>query len=298
MYNDLSVCENKLHKHNIHSNNMILENLVNGETKLSKSEKKIALEVLNNPSKVINQSISSLALQSGVSLPTVNRFCKKLGFSGYPAFKIQIAQETTNTNSMLLDRFNVDKDTPEIVKRVMSDIQSTVVSVGQNLDPSAIDKATNMLATAKSITFFGLGGSGPVALDAQHKFFRFGIPVVAHIDYINQRMIASMMREEDILVLISFTGRTAEIVQTAKVAKKNNVQTIALTSKNSPLAKLSNVVLHIDAPLENNLHIPMTSRLAHLAIIDILSATVQARFGTNIDVSKDEVIRNIEKTRV
>ena len=298
MYNDLSVCENKLHKHNIHNNNMILENLVNGETKLSKSEKKIALEVLNNPSKVINQSISSLALQSGVSLPTVNRFCKKLGFSGYPAFKIQIAQETTNTNSMLLDRFNVDKDTPEIVKRVMSDIQSTVVSVGQNLDPSAIDKATNMLATAKSITFFGLGGSGPVALDAQHKFFRFGIPVVAHIDYINQRMIASMMREEDILVLISFTGRTAEIVQTAKVAKKNNVQTIALTSKNSPLAKLSNVVLHIDAPLENNLHIPMTSRLAHLAIIDILSATVQARFGTNIDVSKDEVIKNIEKTRV
>ena len=77
-----------------------------------------------------------------------------------------------------------------------------------------------MLATAKSITFFGLGGSGPVALDAQHKFFRFGIPVVAHIDYINQRMIASMMREDDVLVLISFTGRTAEIVQTAKVAKK------------------------------------------------------------------------------
>ena len=277
---------------------MILENLVNGETKLSKSEKLIALEVLKNPSKVISQSISSLALQAGVSLPTVNRFCKKLGFSGYPAFKIQVAQETTNTNSMLLDRFNVDKDTPEIVKRVMSDIQSTVVSVGQNLDSKSIDLATNMLATAKSITFFGLGGSGPVALDAQHKFFRFGIPVVAHIDYINQRMIASMMREDDVLVLISFTGRTAEIVQTAKVAKKNNVKTIALTSKNSPLAKLSDVVLHIDAPLENNLHIPMTSRLAHLAIIDILSATVQARFGSNIDVSRDEVIKNIEKTRV
>ena len=111
-------------------------------------------------------------------------------------------------------------------------------------------------------------------------------------------MIASMMREDDVLVLISFTGRTAEIVQTAKVAKKNNVKTIALTSKNSPLAKLSDVVLHIDAPLENNLHIPMTSRLAHLAIIDTLSATVQARFGSNIDVSRDEVIKNIEKTRV
>jgi len=228
---------------------MILDNLVNGEIKLSKSEKWIALSVLNNPSKVINQSITSLASDAGVSLPTVNRFCKKLGFEGYPAFKIQIAQEITNTNE-LLDRFNVDKDTPEVVKRVMADIQSTIVNVGQNLNPKAIDKATDFLAAAQSITFFGLGGSGPVALDAQHKFFRFGIPVVAHTDYINQRMIASMMKEGDLLVLISFTGRTTEIVETAKVAKKNGVKTIALTSENSPLAKLSDVVLHIHTHLK------------------------------------------------
>lgn len=276
---------------------MILDTLVNGEIKLSKSEKWIALSVLNNPTKVINQSITSLAEEAGVSLPTVNRFCKKLGFDGYPAFKIQIAQEITNTNE-LLDRFNVDKDTPEVVKRVMSDIQSTIVNVGQNLNAESIDKATDLLVNAKSITFFGLGGSGPVALDAQHKFFRFGVPVVAHTDYINQRMIVSMMKEGDLLVSISFTGRTSEIVETAKIAKKNGVKTIALTSEDSPLARLSDVVLHIHTHLENNLHIPMTSRLAHLAIIDILSATVQARFGKVFDSRKDEVIKNIEKTRV
>ena len=276
---------------------MILETLVNGEVKLSKSEKWIALSVLNNPTKVINQSITSLAEEAGVSLPTVNRFCKKLGFEGYPAFKIQIAQEITNTNE-LLDRFNIAKDTPEVVKRVMADIQATIVSVGQNLNAESIDKATDLLAKAKSITFFGLGGSGPVALDAQHKFFRFGVPVVAHTDYINQRMIVSMMKEGDLLVSISFTGRTSEIVETARIAKKNGVKTIALTSENSPLAKLSDVVLHIHTHLENNLHIPMTSRLAHLAIIDILSATVQARFGKVFDSRKDEVIKNIEKTRV
>ena len=276
---------------------MILDTLVNGEVKLSKSEKWIALSVLNNPTKVINQSITSLAEEAGVSLPTVNRFCKKLGFDGYPAFKIQIAQEITNTNE-LLDRFNVDKDTPEVVKRVMTDIQSTIVNVGQNLNAESIDKATDLLANAKSITFFGLGGSGPVALDAQHKFFRFGVPVVAHTDYINQRMIVSMMGEGDILILISYTGRTEEIVKTAKIAKKNNIKTIALTTKDSPLAKVSSIALHVDAPLENNLHIPMTSRLAHLAIIDILSATVSACFGNNMNEKRDEVIKNLENTRV
>ena len=110
--------------------------------------------------------------------------------------------------------------------------------------------------------------------------------------------VVSMMKEGDLLVSISFTGRTAEIVETAKIAKKNGVKTIALTSEDSPLAKLSDVVLHIHTHLENNLHIPMTSRLAHLAIIDILSATVQARFGKVFDSRKDEVIKNIEKTRV
>ena len=133
---------------------MILDNLVNGEVKLSKSEKWIALSVLNNPSKVINQSITSLAKDAGVSLPTVNRLCKKLGFDGYPSFKIQIAQEITNTNE-LLDRFNVDKDTPEVVKRVISDIQSTIVNVWQNLNRESINKATDLLDSANKIPCFG-----------------------------------------------------------------------------------------------------------------------------------------------
>ena len=155
---------------------MILDNLVNGQIQLSKSERKIASLILKNPSKVINQSISSLSEDAGVSLPSVNRFCKKLGFGGYPALKIQLAQELSSNNRLLVENFKVDKDTPDIVKRVMSDIQATVINVGQNLDPRSIDAATNLIAAAKSLNFFGLGGSGPVALDAQHKFFRFGIP--------------------------------------------------------------------------------------------------------------------------
>ena len=277
---------------------MILDNLVNGQIQLSKSERKIASFILKNPSKIINQSISSLAEDTGVSLPSVNRFCKKLGFGGYPALKIQLAQELSSNNRLLVENLQVDKDTPEIVKRVMSDIQATVINVGQNLDPKSIDAATNLIAAAKSLNFFGLGGSGPVALDAQHKFFRFGIPVVAHADYINQRMIVSMMNAGDVLVLISYTGRTEELIKTARVAKNNKIKTIALTTRNSPLSRLSNIALHVDAPLENNLHIPMTSRLAHLAIIDILSATVSAYFGNSLDKKRQEIIKNLDNTRV
>ena len=130
---------------------MILDNLVNGQIQLSKSERKIASFILKNPSKIINQSISSLAEDTGVSLPSVNRFCKKLGFGGYPALKIQLAQELSSNNRLLVENLQVDKDTPEIVKRVMSDIQATVINVGQNLDPKSIDAATNLIAAAKSL---------------------------------------------------------------------------------------------------------------------------------------------------
>ena len=67
-----------------------------------------------------------------MSLPSVNRFCKKLGFGGYPALKIQLAQELSSNNRLLVENLQVDKDTPDIVKRVMSDIQATVINVGQN----------------------------------------------------------------------------------------------------------------------------------------------------------------------
>ena len=111
----------------------------------------------------------------------------------------------------------------------------------------------------------------------------------------SEMCIRDRMKEGDLLVSISFTGRTSEIVETAKIAKKNGVKTIALTSEDSPLARLSDVVLHIHTHLENNLHIPMTSRLAHLAIIDILSATVQARFGKVFDSRKTKLLKILKK---
>ena len=277
---------------------MILKALVNGEINFTKSENRIAIHISSNPGKIIKQSISNLAIECNVSQPTIIRLCRKLKCEGFPDFKLKLAQEIYSKEVLYANTFSESPSTSDIVKSVMHSIHDTVISITQNFEPQSIDQASKLLAAARSITFFGLGGSGPVAIDAQHKFFRFGIPVIAHTDYINQRMVVSMMSQEDVLVFISFTGRTEEIVKTAKIAKKNNIKTISLTSKNSPLAKLSNVVLHIDAPLENNLHIPMTSRLAHLAIIDILSATVSSIFGNKLDVQTNEVIENLNKTRI
>jgi RpiR family carbohydrate utilization transcriptional regulator len=107
------------------------------------------------------------------------------------------------------------------------------------LDPNLISRAVDLLIQARQIHFFGLGASAPVALDAQHKFFRFNLAVTAHADVLMQRMIASVAHTGELFVIISYTGRTRELVEVARIARENGASVLGLTAENSPLAKAS-----------------------------------------------------------
>ena len=143
----------------------------------------------------------------------------------------------------------------------------------------SIDKATNALAQAHSILFFGLGASGPVAMDAQHKFFRINTPVIAHIDILNQRMTSANLSERDVVVCISYTGRTIAIIETAIIARKCGAVVIGITTPDSPLAKECTIVLGVETPENTDLYTPMTSRIAHLVLIDVLVTAVALKRG-------------------
>ena len=104
------------------------------------------------------------------------------------------------------------------------------------------------------------GASSSVALDAQHKFFRFGIPVITHTDYINQRMISSMLSAQDVAVFISYTGRTDAMIENAKLAQECGATIIGVTMSNSPLSEYCNFVLDAVTPEDTDLFTPMTSK--------------------------------------
>jgi RpiR family carbohydrate utilization transcriptional regulator len=139
--------------------------------------------------------------------------------------------------------------------------------------------AQKIVAQANSILFFGLGASGPVALDAQHKFFRINTPVIAHIDILNQRMTSANLSPRDVVVCISYTGRTIAMIDTARIAKESGAVVIGITSPNSPLAKECTIVLSIETPEDTDMYTPMTSRIAHLVLIDVLVTAVALKRG-------------------
>lgn len=275
----------------------LLELLAGDEIKLSKSDKKIASIVRSNPAAVIHLSIARLAEMAAVSEPTVNRLCHKLGCQGYPDFKLKLAQELSSGAHLFVENMESSDDTRTVMNKILSSIESSVRSLNQSTSPQAIDDATALLCQARTIYFFGMGASGPVALDAQHKFFRFGIPVVAQTDYINQRMMCSMLEEKDVAVFISYTGRTKAIIESAELAKTSGARTIGLTRSGSPLARQCDVVLNATTAEDTDLFTPMTSRIIHLALIDILATRMAMQMGDVVEANIRAIKNNLSQTR-
>lgn len=275
----------------------LLRLMNDGSVKLSKSDLKLAHIVQNDPGAVIHQSIASLAKIAGVSEPTVNRFCHKLGCDGYPDFKLRLAQEISSSGQLFVENMDRDDDSVMVIKKIMTSIQTSIQSLANTIDPDALDAAAEIISKCKSVNFFGMGASSSVALDAQHKFFRFGIPVIAHTDFINQRMMCSMMEPADVAVFISYTGRTEAMLQNAKLANQCNASVIGITMKGSPLAAQCSYVLNAVTAEDTDLFTPMTSRIIHLAVIDMLATTVALKLGSGVEDNIKAIKKNLAATR-
>jgi RpiR family carbohydrate utilization transcriptional regulator len=160
-----------------------------------------------------------------------------------------------------------------------------------------VNQVVDNLIQAKRIYFFGLGASGAVAQDAENKFFRFNLPVSCHEDVLMQRMLASTGTTGDVFFIISHTGRTKEIVEIAEIARKNGATVIGLTASNSPLASFSSIVLNVDVPENTDEYMPMSSRIVHLVILDVLATGVTLRRGSDFLPHLEKIKNSLKSTR-
>ncbi len=275
----------------------LLQLMSSDQIRLSKSDKKLAAIIREQPNAVIHKSIASLATEAEVSEPTVNRFCHKLGCDGYPDFKLRLAQEISSNGRLFVENLDRDDSTSMVISKIMTSIQGSIQSLGNSIRPESLEAAANAIANCKSVNFFGMGASSSVALDAQHKFFRFGMPVIAHTDFINQRMMCSMLDKDDVGVFISYTGRTDAMIVNAEIARERGATVIGITSQGSLLSGQCDFVLNAITAEDTDLFTPMTSRIIHLAVIDMLAASVALKMGSNIEDNIKSIKKNLAATR-
>jgi RpiR family carbohydrate utilization transcriptional regulator len=258
---------------------MLLDAIRTQFDSLSKSEQKVALTILNDPELALAENLAALARNAQVSEPTVVRFCRALGYDGWQEFKLKLAQTIALALPGADQPLARGDPAGDLGDKICGRSINTLLDLRNHLDPAAIQRALAVLAAASKIEFYGQGSSGIVAADAQHKFFRSGVPTVAYSDPHIHSIAASLLKKGDAVVAISQRGHSGALLRSVQLARKGGAEVVVLAPSGTPLAALATVLVPIDLRFNNDPYTPISGRLAHLVVIDILAVGLALQRG-------------------
>ncbi|WP_018922950.1 MurR/RpiR family transcriptional regulator [Salsuginibacillus kocurii] len=260
-------------------------------TSFSPAERKVAEYILAHGEFVPTMTTKQLAEQANASEASIVRFCKRIGMESFRMVKVALAQEysqgeaTINSTSLI-----ESNDTPHsLFQKVTSLNRMSLEMAPKTISYAEFENAVTALQAAGMISIFGVGGSYTAAVDAQYKLMRLGCHATTSSDYHYMVPLVTMMKPEDVLICVSMTGRTHEIVELARFAKERKVTVLAITRlDNSPLYKLADICLCIpDIELEHRIG-SIASRTSQLNIIDALYVALFHSIGAELVDRFDE----------
>lgn len=264
---------------------LLLERIRAALPALPPAEQRVAHLVLAHPREFAASPVGELAQRSRVSKPTVVRFCRSVGYDGLADFKLKLAGSVNEGVPFVHRAVDADDKASDLAVKVVDNAVSAFLRYRNAAAGLALEEAIAALSRAgrsgHRIEFYGVGNSGIVAQDAQHKFFRLGVLAHAVSDAHVQVMSATMLKPGDCAVIISNSGRSKDLLDAAEIADRQGATVIVVTASGSPLAHLGlqpgHVFLAADHPEAYDRYSPMVSRLLHLVIIDILTTGVALR---------------------
>lgn len=276
----------------------ILETLRRQLPELKPSEAQVAEMVLAHPHRVLGQNITTLARSASVSEATVVRFCRSVGCTGFPDFKLRLAECQARGTPFVSQDVAPDDAVPVFARKIFASAAAALSNAAGRLDTGSLARAVDLLAGASRVLCVGMGASGAMAKDAAHKLLRLGADAQACTDPLLCRMLSVNLRGGGVMLAISTTGRTTAVIELAELAREQGIDVIAVTTPASPLARAATVALG-DEPVEDaEIFTPMASRLVQLTLIDVLSTGVALRQGTPARLHLADVKAVLSDTRV
>jgi DNA-binding MurR/RpiR family transcriptional regulator len=261
----------------------ILSQIKDSYDELRPAERRVADVVLADVAFAVDASNAVIAQRADVSEPTVTRFCRAIGCEGVRDFKLKLAQSVIVGQLYLSVNRGAPQATPDpspLWDVVLGEAHKALDAVQRQLDPRAVVRAAELIASARLVVVFGVGGSSAaLAEETRNRLFRYGVVVSAHSDPYEMRMMASTLHPNDIALAISATGRTREVVQAVELAKHYRAKAICITAPESDLAAVCDVRQTVDVPEYPDTMKPTASRFAFLAVIDLVSAATGYRIG-------------------
>ena len=254
--------------------NTLMERIGHLQHELTPAEQRVATLVLEQPRLVLNEPIADIARLAEVSQPTVIRFCRSLGFLGLADFKLKFASSLTGAIPVRHSQVRNSDSTHDLSAKVIDNTVSAILKFRDQLDVRSLDRAIELVSKANRVEFYAMGNSRVVALDGQHKFFRFRIPTSAYGDSHLFTLAAELLKPGDVVIAISNSGRLPELLEAVDAARSAGADVIAISSSQSPLAKKATVCLAVDHAEDSTTFLSMISRILQLLLIDILSVGI------------------------
>jgi len=265
-------------------NRPVLEVIKDNYNEIFNAEKKVADYVLENATLVINETVSELAKASGVSDATVVRMCHHLGYKGYYQFRLMLAKDVGRNNEL-------DNET-NAVTRIFQDYANTMVSIGENINQDTMQACVGMIKTCREVHIMAVGNTTPLALYMGFRLGRLGVKCTYSIapEYFLNNV--NLAEPNDIILAISQSGSSKQIIQGMELGKEKGLKMIAITGyKQSPVSQLADYALIANGRDESFDFYKSYSHLKETALIDaLLELVMNWEKIKEMDADKPEVI--------
>ncbi|MDB5665760.1 MurR/RpiR family transcriptional regulator [Cypionkella sp.] len=265
---------------------------------LTPLEGKVAADILARKDIDEATPLREIANKSAVSDAMVVKVAKKLGFSGFRAFRQGLVDYNKSDTAALHSEISNVDTTGEIVQKVFRTAMQALEETFAILDLAAFEQAADYLHCARQRDFYGLGGSAQIARDVAHKFLRIGIRASVFDDAHMMMMSAALLGPDDVVVAFSHSGTTSLVIEAVELARRNGARIIAVTNyAESPLAGLVDVVLCSTAQNSPLLGENATARIAQLNLLDALFVATAQRDRATADRNLDRTMRAVQSKR-
>jgi DNA-binding MurR/RpiR family transcriptional regulator len=209
----------------------------------------------------------------GASEGSVVGLCKAIGATGFQQLKIVLAQEIVRPVQLIHEDLEPNDNAAAVISKIFSSNVQALNETQSTLDVGELERAVEVIRNARRIEIYGVGSAASIAEDAHYRMLRIGLDVRAVIDPHIQVISASLCDPTVATLTISHSGSTHETVTATRLAKEAGARTICLTNfGRSPIQAFADIVLFTMARETKFRTEAMTSRLAQLAIIDVLVA--------------------------
>ncbi len=260
---------------------IVIKSLYEG---FSPTQKRLADFFVKNQGEIPFLSIHELARRAQVSVASISRFARAVGYEDIKDLKIQLGKEAQSSFNLMYQEIKPKDGDEQIIDKVFSGNIRSLEDTLKILNRNNVVKAAKALAGANRIVFFGIGSSGFIAQDAALRFGQLGMQAEAYFDSYQMLSRASRMKKGDVAFGISHSGRSAITVKVLQIAAGNEATTVGISNYlKSPLSGFCRIFLCTSFPESRVKVAALSSRVAQMCLMDAVYLLVARHMKADLD---------------